>query len=1306
MHVRTMLLAGLALPFAAPAFADVEPHPAMLRWPDVSKTQICFVYANDVWVVPKAGGVATHIAGPDGLESFPRFSPDGKSIAFVGNYEGNQDLYTLAISENGAAGEAVRCTYHPAGEVLCDWTPDGRLLYLTNGFAGLQRQTQLWITGPAGGMPAQVPVPYAGFGAISPDGTWLAYTPHSTDTRTWKRYRGGMATDIWLFNLKDKTSRKITDWEGTDTIPMWVPGGDGATVYYLCDRGENHRLNIWSYSVAGGDKKQITHFKDFDVRWPSIGPGDHGKGEIIFQMGSELRLLDLDSGKDRAVKVVIPGDRPTVRERLVNEAEMVRAASISPSGKRVAVEARGDLWSNPAKEGVIRPLTRTDGIYERDPSWSPDGKWIAYFSDESGEYELWVRPSDAKPPEKKDADKGDEETTPEKKAESGKAEGGKEEQKNEPKKDDGKKAEPVLPREPRKLTNLGPGFRWNPKWSPDSKHICVVDKTGAAILVDLADGKTVTVDTDPTGNQPDVSWSHDSGWLAYTRADDDNRNSCVWVYNLKSGEKHRLTSPMFVSASPAFDRKGDWLFFRSSRAVNSPEYSDIDTTYVYNNSQQLFMAPLRKDVKSPWLTKSDEETLKEDKKDDKKKDDKAGKHDKKDEGKNGDKKDDAGAAADALSGTWEGTTEVPGDNGQKMPLPFSLKLKLHADGTVTGTGVSAMGNLPVKSGAFDKDTGSLRLVFQFGDAEGVLTGAVKGDEASGEWTSGNTSGKWTAKRTAKGEGKTDAAKEEPKEDEDKKKDDEKKELKIDLEGFESRVLTLPVPVGEFGGLSVADDGKLIYVRSGARGSGEGVSIRIFDPNADDKEEKTIVSGAGGYDLSADGKKLLVFHGGDNLTVHDAAAGGGKSTRVPMSGMLARVNPHDEWKQILSDVYRLERDFFYVSNMHGVDWKGVYERYSAMLDDCATREDVNWVIAELISELNIGHAYVTAPGEVERGKRVGVGLLGCDFELASVESGGKQVKAYRIARIVHGGDYDADARGPLDQPGVKVSEGDYLLAVNGVPLDTSVDPWAAFLDTAGHATSITVSDKPVMDGTQREVVVTPAGGEADLRYRAWVAAKRDYVHKIGNGKIGYIHVPSTGIDGQNELYRQFFGERGREALIIDERWNSGGQIPTRFIELLNRPVLNYWAVRDGKDWVWPPDAHNGPKCMLINGLAGSGGDMFPALFKQVGLGPLIGTRTWGGLVGISGSPPLIDGGSISVPAFGYYKKNGTWGIEGHGVDPNVEVLDDPALMQDGGDPQLDKAISMMLEALKDKPWVMPKRPADPDRSGMGVREEDR
>ena len=530
--------------------ADVKPVGRMLRYPDVGKTHIAFSYANDLWLVPRGGGEAVPVTSPAGFEESPRFSPDGETLAFVGNYDGGRDIYTISVK----GGVPQRMTYHPADELLCDWTPDGALVYATNGFSGLARLLQLYSVSEKDPLPTKLPVAYGTNGAISPDGAYLAFTPYNADARTWKRYRGGMASDIWLYHLQNKTAQRITDWEGTDTLPMW----HAQTVYYLSDAGPEHRLNIWAYDSATGARRQVTDFSGYDVKWPAVGPGDHGQGEIVFQYASDLYLLDLETGKSQVVEVSIPGDRPQIMPRSVNAADFITSGDLSPAGERVVLEARGDIWSLPAKNGSPRNMTRSSGVAERSPSWSPDGRWIAYLADLTGEYELYIKQSDGKG-------------------------------------------------ETRRLTNDGQVFRYSPTWSPDSKHILFTDKTGTIYLHTIEPAKTVPVDQDPWASTPTLSWSHDSTWIAYDkRADDKAGVSSIWLYELKTGNKQQITDGMFNGSSPTFDRKGEYLFFASNRFFGSPLYDDLGTTFIYGTSQVLVALPLRGDVKNPLLPKSDE----------------------------------------------------------------------------------------------------------------------------------------------------------------------------------------------------------------------------------------------------------------------------------------------------------------------------------------------------------------------------------------------------------------------------------------------------------------------------------------------------------------------------------------------------------------------------------------------------------------------------------------------------------------------------------------------------------------------------
>ena len=1221
----------LALPVAAQT--PTEPVPAgMLRYPDVSSSQIVFSYANDLWLVPREGGMASPLAGPDGGERSAKFSPDGQSVAFVGNYDGGSDLYTLSIH----GGYAERVTHHPANENLLEWRADDTLLFYANGLAGLARQAQIFTVPVAGGMPSALPVPYGTMASVSDDGKWLAYTPRTRDTRTWKRYRGGLATDIWLFNLETLAAEKITDWEGTDTQPMWF----GGILYYLSDAGIEQRLNLWKYDPEQGKHLQITHYDTDDIKWPSMGPGKSGRGEIVFQLGHDLMLYDLLKKKAKSVKVFVPGERIHLRPRMADASKFIQGMDVSPSAKRVAVEARGDIWTVAAENGAPRNLTRTAGVAERSPAWSPDGRWIAYFSDVSGEYELHLTQSDGKG-------------------------------------------------ETKVLTSDGGIFKLGMTWAPDSKSLVYADCGGTLSHHVVESGVTTMVDESPfgfwIGSISGVSWSHDSRWITYARAHSDSAQTSIWIYDTTDATKHQVTSGFFSDDSPSFDRKGKYLFFTSTRRFQ-PSYSEVDSSFIYEDSQVLLAVPLQADAERLWAPESDEVTWGEDDEEDK--EDKDGEDSASDEAgdedEDGDDSDQEASADDGVSGSWEATlfsSSFPSEG-----LPLTMQLSVSDEGSVSGDLQIPTGSGTITSGTYDSKTGKMHLEVLADDGSNVSIDAEISDgEISGTGSIAGEGIEFTFKGSRTSSSGSGASQEDDDEEE------AAKDVLIDFEGFEARAIVLPVAPGSFSNLQVNHKNQLLYGRRGTNGG-----IKLFDLKDDAKAEKVVGPGFG-FTISADGKKMLVG-GGGNASIQDASAGS-TATKISTAGMQVMVIPAEEWPALFTDAWRLFRDYFYDPNMHGVDWQQVHDHYAAMISYCASREDVTYVIGEMIAEANVGHAYLAGNGDGSApGPNVGVGLLGVDFVL---ENG-----AYRISKILRGADWDSDAISPLAMPGVDVQVGDYLLAVNGTPLDVSQDPWTAFLGLGDKEVLLTVNAEPTQDENARDVLVKTLRSEQNLRYRDWIEGNRKRVEEESGGRLGYIYVPDTGLNGQNDLFRQFYGQILKDGLIIDERWNGGGQIPTRFIELLNRPATNYWATRGEQDIHWPPDSHQGPKCMLINEDAGSGGDAFPAYFRRAGLGKLIGRRTWGGLVGISGNPQLIDGGAITIPTFAYYDTDGTWGIEGHGVDPDIEVMDDPSEMQNGGDPQLTVAIAHMMQELENNPYVQPKRPAYPDRSGIGVTEEDK
>lgn len=1079
----------IALVFTLMMDVQAQISARMFRYPDVSSTHITFSYGGDIWIVPISGGIATKLSSPAGSEIAPKFSPDGSLIAFSGNYDGNVDIYVIPAM----GGLPRRVTHHGMGDRIQDWYPNGEyLLYTSSMNSGKQRFSQFYRLNKDGGLPEKLPMAYGEFGALNADATKIAFTDKSRIFRNWKRYRGGMAADIFIFDLKTFESENITNHDANDEMPMWY----GNKIYYLSDKGPEKRYNIWYYDTGSKENIQVTEFSDFDIHMPSVGPGN-----MVFEAGGKMYIMDLDSHEAKEVKIEITSDLVSIKPHKVDAAEYIENVNIAPDGNRAVVEARGEIFSLPAEKGVVRNLTRSSATAERYPAWSPNGRYIAYWSDKSGEYELTLR----------DLKEGNTE---------------------------------------KQITKLGPGFRYQLFWAPDSKKLVYVDQTMTIQMVDAATGMIEKIDQDISlfegGLQGfHVDWSSDSRWIVYDKSL-DNGNSAIFIYDVKEKKPRQVTSGFYSDHAGAFDPDGKYLYITTNRNFD-PVYSDFDNSWVYPNATGLGAIALRKDVPSPLAPEND---------------------------------------------------------------------------TVT-----------IKTEDDDKET--------------------------------------------------ETADKEEKEDTTEK--DEKEDIRIDFDGFERRLIMLPPSPGNIGSVA-AVSGKVIYQRFPNSGSEEeGGSVMVY--NLEDQEEKTIMSGVRGFRLSADGNKLLVIQSPSSIGIVDVAPDQKLENKLALNEMELTVDPREEWKQIFNDAWRFERDFFYDKSMHGVDWTGLKTQYGSLIDHAMNRDDVNFIIGELIAELNASHTY-RGGGDQETPEHKSVGYLGVDW---AVEQG-----HFKIKKIVRGADWDNEVRSPLDMPGVDVKEGDFILAVNGVALNEYSDPWGAFEGLAGKTIELTVNAKPTFEGS-RAVVIETLQDETRLRNLAWIEENRRIVDEASGGKIGYIYVPSTGLDGQEELVRQFYAQWNKDGLIVDERFNNGGQIPDRFIELLNRKPLAYWSVRDGKNWQWPPVANFGTMAMLANGWSGSGGDAFPDYFQKAGLGPVIGTRTWGGLIGLSGSPSLIDGGAVTVPTFRMYNPDGTWFKEGYGVDPDIEVKEDPTELAKGNDPQLQAAIKYVMEQMKKKGPVHPPAPGKEKRT---------
>lgn len=1050
----------------------------MMRFPDINRNLITFVYGGDIWTVDAAGGNARRVTSHPGLELFPKISPDGRWIAFSAEYSGSRQIWVMP-AEGGAARQLT--FYNSVGEmpprggydhVVLDWSPDSRrILFRANRTSFGDRNGRYFTVDLEGGLEEPLPIVNGGFATFSPDGSQLCFTPVDREFRTWKRYKGGRATELWSYDLAKNESRQLTSWAGSDQWPVW----QGNDIYYASDR--DSRLNIWRHNIETGVEEQITHHTDFDVMWPS---GEQGR--LVYEMGGALYLLDLSSGENRRVKVGIHYDNPHLQPTYRSVKEYVGSYGLSPTGKRALFEARGDIFSIPVEKGEIKNLTRTQGIRELSPVWSPDGKQIAYYSDATGEYELYLLENS----------------------------------------DNAK---------PRQITHGSSAWKHAAEWSPKSSHLVYSDRTMKLWLVDVASGNQKVIDEASAEEISDYSFSPDGEWVAYSKTA-PNYQSSLWVYNLNNGEKRQLTDATFSDGNPLFSRDGKYLFFLSNRDFNLA-FSSFEFDYLYNNATRIYALPLQDDGTTLTPYKEDREPATEEKASDNKK-------------------------------------------------------------------------------ADDKEA-------------------------------------------------------------------EKITVAIDFSEINSRIETLPIPAGNYRLLGNVEEG-LLYTAGN----------KVMRYNIKEEKTEEILDGAGNGILAADGKSFI-YRRGDAFAVAKNQPGQNVNNgKLDLEQLTMKIDPRKEWEQIYRDAFRIFRDYFYVNNLHGVDWEGIREKYGMLLPHLPSRYDLDYILNEVVSESNTGHAYVDW-GDISRVERINGGLLGAELE-ADLSA-----KRYRIKKIYPGENWDESRRSPLTESGINVQEGDYLLRINGEELTTAQNPYELLENLGNRHVELTVNSSPSLSGAKRYNVKTITS-EQELRYLDWVKSRRELVDRLSGGKIGYIHVPNTAIEGNRELFKGMLAFNHKEALIIDDRYNGGGFIPDRMIDLLNRRTLVYWH-RNGlpQPMKSPGIAHDGPKAMLINGYSSSGGDAFPYFFRKTGEGKLIGTRTWGGLVGISGNARLVDGGYISVPRFGIYDEAGEWIIEGIGVYPDIEVVDRPEELAKGNDPSIEKAVKVLLDELKQNPVREIEAPTPPDRS---------
>ncbi|MBZ5638472.1 MAG: PDZ domain-containing protein [Acidobacteriia bacterium] len=1073
----------LAAPASAPGAETGPPEARLLRFPDIHGDFVAFVYAGDIWRAPVSGGPALRLTSGDGLELFPKISPDGRWIAFCGEYTGSRQVYVMP----SWGGEPRQLTFYtdvgpmpPRGgwdDWVLGWTRDGKILVRMNRTPWGQRMGRYYLVDPAGGLETPLPLPEGGSASLSPDGKLLAYCPVDREFRTWKRTRGGRAQDIWIYDLGRRRSRRMTDDPATDNFPMWSRD----TIYFTSDR--EHTLNLYALDVKTAATRQVTRFAEYDVLWPSLGPD-----AIVFMNGGYLYRMGLDDEKPVRIPITLGADLAATVPHFKDVREFVLGVDLSPTGARAVFDARGDLFTIPAKDGPTRDLTETQGVREMSPAWSPDGKWIAYLSDATGEYEIHIRAQDG----------------------SG---------------------------EPRRLTTDGETWRFPPSFSPDSRKLAFGDRRQRLLILDIASGAIIEVDRGTREDLDTYRWSPDGRWLAYEKSH-PSRLPGIAIYSVESKRVLTLGDGQTADRNPAFSADGKVLFFLSDRDYQ-PTFSAFEFDFVYPRATRVYAASLDPEAAPLFPPKSDEEKPRDD-----------------------------GAPA--------------GGAREASKVPAALP--------------------PVN---------------------------------------------------------------------------------VVSEGFVARTVALPgLKAGSYSALAAVADA-VFYLKAE-----EGGDRALYRFDLKERKEEKVLDGIERYVLSADGKKLL-YKAGKDWGIADAKAGLKPAEgRLDLSGLSVKLDPKAEWRQMFDDAWRIYRDWFYDPAMHGVDWKAIGERYKALVPFVAQRADLDFLMGEMIGELDSGHTYVSS-GDEPKVPRIPGGMLGCEFE---PDPSGR----FRISKIFAGENWDDAWRSPLTEPGAGVKEGEFLLAVDGHELSTKDNPFRLLENKADRPVALTVSARPDPGGG-RTVTVRPIASELNLRYLDWVRGRMALADRLSSGKVGYIHLPDTALAGNRMLQKLFYSQVSKPALVIDDRYNGGGFIPDRMIGYFARKTLAWWARRGIESMRTPAFAHDGPKAMLVNAYSSSGGDALPYFFRKSALGPLIGTRTWGGLIGLSGNPSLADGGSVEVPTFRIYDERGEWVVENQGVSPDIEVVDLPEARIAGGDPSLEKAVAVLLDALLKKPTAEPPVPKPPDMS---------
>jgi tricorn protease len=1059
-----------------------------------------------------------------GQTTNPHFSPDGRSIAFSGEYAGNFDVYVVPAD----GGEPKRLTWHPGADLVEGWTPDGKSILFSSNRAtwAPSGAPRFWTVSADGGVEQPMTLPRAYQGKISADGTRIAYRMNNSWDEERRNYRGGQNRPIWIVDLKtyDLVSPPWTDSKDVD--PVWIDDD----VFFISDR--DGVANVWDYDTKSKKLTQLTKFTDFDVK-----ALDSGAGTLVFEQAGYVHELDPKNGKEKIVNISATGDFPWMMANWEDVSNRVTNMALSPTGKRVVVEARGEIFTIPAEKGDIRNLTHSSGSAERDPAWSPDGKFVSYFSDKSGEYKLVIEAQDGLTP-------------------------------------------------PREITLKNPTHYYTPSWSPDSKKLLFSDTNLKVWVLDVATGDAKVVGQDPwmvPARTLNPTWSPDSKWVAYASRL-RSLHHAIFISNVETGESKQITDGLADAVWPTWDANGKYLWFLASTDFGlRSQWLDM-TSYDHETNFGLYFAVLKKGDPSPLLPESDE---------------------------------------DRGVGT-----------GTRRPAPGSCDAPGGGGG---GGDAAAAGG---------------------GGGEGAPAPPQRGPRAPVA-------------------------------------------VQIDFDGLQQRIVSVPVvPERQYADLQAGVDGTVFFLEAGRPGQGGGGpgggggGNELMRYRLCDRRVGTFANNVAAYEISADRRKLVYRAAGGGG--QGGPGGGGFGTppppqlflvdadRTPPQPGSGRLNvslrmylePKEEFKQIFNEGWRNQRDYLYVPNMHGADWPKMKQMYGQLLPFVMHRADLNYLLDMMGAEIAIGHSYVRGGDMPSVPQQLG-GLLGADF---AIENG-----RYKITRIYDNESWNPELRSPLATPGATVNTGEYILAINGIELNGSDNIYRLLDGTANRQTTLTVNSAPTMEGA-RTVVVVPVANEQGLRTRAWVESNRRLVEKLSDGQLAYVYLPNTGQPGYSSFNRYYFSQQDKNGVVVDERFNGGGSAADYIIDILQRDFDGYFnnVAGDRYPFTSPSAGIWGPKVMIINEMAGSGGDLMPYMFKRRKIGTLVGKRTWGGLVHTADTPPFIDGGSMIAPRGGFFARDMKWAVENEGVPPDIDIENWPKDVIAGHDPQLERAVQEAMRMLKERP----------------------